>query len=247
MPDSGQWPALTACPTEGYKARVAKVIPIPNDDAAWGWRRAYRAAHPLRPCRAYLLCWWQSVETRARVDKLTSIRKGVETRRLQRLVKQTEARVCRPFPDTRRMALRRRAWREAVYIMKRIGGVEPKIGGGKILEGPIWTRVWLNGKWRKACYPWVLMPLHLVKEGDGTDPRTVFSERPDPFSFWTAVLLARAGCTWGDLCVPYDPYYNDPIPWLVEVRALTFGEAIQHCRRWAAIGSSSSPLSGRQA
>lgn len=216
---------------------AAQIIPMPNDDSAWLWRRAYRATHPPQPCRPYRLHLWQSAETNARVSKLLSIRKGIETRRLQRLVKQTEARVCRPFPDTRRMATRRRAWRTAAYIMKYIGGVEPKIGGPKILEGPIWTRVWLNGKWRKASYPWVLMPLHLAEEDEGADPRAVFSEGPTPFSYWTAVLLARAGCTWEDMCVPYEPYYDDPIPWLVEVRALSFGEAIQHCRYWAAVGA----------
>lgn len=215
---------------------TAEILPLPNDDTSWLWRRAYRVAHPLQPCRLYRLRLWQSTEAKARLDKLQSIRKGVETRRLQRLVKQTEARVCRPFPDTRRMALRRKAWRDAALIMKYLGGVEPKIGGPRTLEGPIWTRVWRNGQWLKGFYPWIPMPLHLAEEDEGADPRKVFSARPDPFSFWTAVLLARAGCTWEDMCVPYEPYINDAIPWLVEVRELSFGEAIQHCRYWAAVG-----------
>jgi hypothetical protein len=154
---------------------MAQVIRMPNDAAAWLWRRAYRAANPGRGCRLYHLALRQSTATKARVQRLLSIRKGVETRRLQRLVKETAARVCRPFPDTRRMALRRKAWRDAVLIMKYIGGVEPKLGGPAIIEGPIPARVWTGNKWRGSSHSVFRVPVFvLAVDGGAPRPRRVY-------------------------------------------------------------------------
>lgn len=214
---------------------AAQIIPMPRDEAAHRWRRAYRDAHPARGrCRWFQLERWQDAATRDRLAKAATIRKGVETRRRQRIVMQTEARVCVPFPDTRRMALRRKAWRDAIRIMEYIGGKKVTLGGPATISGPLLLRWWGKGKARKTLYEDFerLMPLHLAEDDEGVDPRHVLSERPFAFSLWTAVLLARAGCTWEELCVPYEPYTDHPIPWLVEVRELSIGDAIEHCRQW---------------